>query len=430
MRTEPVEASDSDPRAGDLDDRSASLLIGRAGSNGSVTQAGRDIVNYFGEVLRDRSLRRSLEAARHCFAPIGEREWERVTAVWRRSRLLAITGPLHVGKRRVALRLLSGSEPGTVLADTARWPIRELVADWEKPAVGMLPVPREQVFLLDLGDTEADQVPVGFGEDLRAYIDERPGVRLVVTMTDRAWQRCGADLSEFEANVGAPKARDVVLAHLRLRGQQARAHLVDDEAIAAVLTGSTLPQDATRLAAAIDHAPVEDSVKQGENTGGSIDVARVVDEFRAWRGHLRDFFSGNGRDVLDRALLISAAVLDGASPLVVWRAAMELLDGQAVPTQASELLAGDDLETQLTRISGADAALLNDGVSLDYVRHGLSAAVLPHVWGQRPQMQATLIRWIRELTVADGTGRAMLPTIGRRLAELRGVCTSKKSIRT
>ncbi|MEV6871496.1 hypothetical protein [Amycolatopsis sp. NPDC051128] len=413
------ELGDSVPAGTESGDRPGPVLIGRTGAHGSVTQAGRDIVNNFGEVLRDRGLRRPLEIARDCFAPIDDREWQRVTAVWRRSRLLVITGPEHVGKRTVALRLLSGAELGTAPADAAGWPIRELVADWEKPAAGMLPAPREQVFLLDLGETEADQVPVGFGEDLRSYVDERPGLRLVVTMTDRAWRRCGAQLSDFDAEVSAPKPRDVVLAHLRYRGFDTRAQWVDKLAGSEVLTSGTLPRDAVRLAAAIEHAPAQARDAQEEGADEPVPVAWILDEFRAWRGHLRDFFSGSNRDVVDRALLIAAAVLDGAPPLVVWRAAMELLDGRAVPAQTGELLAGDDLDTQLARISGAGN--FGEGVSLDQVRHGLSAAVLPHVWRQRPQMQTALISWIRTLTRVGGTGRARLATIGRRLAELTSV---------
>lgn len=118
----------------------------------------------------------------------------------------------------------------------------------------------------------------------------------------------------------------------------------------------------------------------------------------------------------DRALLISAAFLEGAEPVVIWEAAMQLLKGRLVTSR--DLLGGEDLDTQLARISGAEVSELPNGVSLDSVRHGLSAGVLPHVWRQRPLMKEVLLEWVRSVSAANGAVHAELPVVGRRLGEL------------
>jgi hypothetical protein len=396
-----------------------------AGAGSSVTQAGRDVVNYYGKVLRNISLNTSLNSIRECFAPVDPAQWSRLVSVWRKSRLLVITGDRHVGKRSAALRLLSRTDTETDVAGMHDLPVRELVADWEAPDSGMLPRQVAGAYLLDLGEVAADQFPARFGRDLVSYIDDESQVRLVVTMARDAWERCGAETGDVEASLTSPIAKQVVLSHLRHTAGD-RTGWVGHPTLEALMTDRTLPRDAVRLAAAIGHAPealaasADDNVS-AERSGGPSDaaVSHVVDEYRAWRKFLRGFFGNSiGNDVEDRALLISAALLDGAEPVVIWEAAMQLLRGRLVPNRASDLLAGEDLDTQLARITGAEVSELPNGVSLDSVRHGLSAAVLPHVWRQRPQMKDVLLEWIRSVSAVNGAGHAELPVIGRRLGEL------------
>ncbi|MGW3993199.1 hypothetical protein ACWEF6_06895 [Amycolatopsis sp. NPDC004772] len=396
-----------------------------AGAGSSVTQVGRDLVNYYGKVLRNISLDTSLNSIRECFAPVDPAQWGRLVSVWRAGRLTVITGRPHVGKRSAALRLLSQVEAGTDIADLHDLPVRELVADWEAPDSGMLPRQVPGAYLLDLGEVAADQFPARFGRDLASYIDDESRVRLVVTMTREAWERCGAEAGDVEAPLTAPIAKQVVLSHLR-RVAGDRVSWAGHRTLEELITDQTLPRDAVRLAAAIGHAPEElaasaDDDVPAEQSGGPSDaaVSHVVDEYRAWRTFLRGFFGSNaGNTVEDRALLISAALLAGAAPAVIWEAAMQLLKGRLVPSRASDLLAGEDMDTQLARITGAEVTELPNGVSLDSVRHGLSASVLPHVWRQRPQMKDVLLEWIRSVSAVKGAGHAELPVIGRRLGEL------------
>jgi hypothetical protein len=397
----------------------------RAGAGSSVTQAGRDVVNNYGKVLRNISLNTSLASVRECFAPVDPEQWSRVVSVWQVSRLLVITGDQHIGKRSAALRLLSRTDPGTDVAGMHDLPVRELVADWEAPDAGMLPRRIPGAYLLDLGEVTANQFPAHFGHDLVSYIEDESRVRLVVTMTRDAWERCGAEAGDVEAPLTPPSAKRVVLSHLGSvagdRAGWARHHTLE-----ALMTDRTLPRDAVRLAAAIGHAPEASATSAdgnvpAEQSGGPSDaaVSHVVDEYRAWRTFLRDFFStSSAKEVEDRALLISAALLEGAEPVVIWEAAMQLLEGRLVTSRACDLLAGEDLDTQLARITRAEPVDLQNGVSLDSVRHGLSAAVLPHVWRQRPQMKEVLLNWIRSVSATNGAGHAELPTIGRRLGEL------------
>ncbi|WP_162834234.1 hypothetical protein [Amycolatopsis circi] len=388
------------------------MVSASGGDHSSVYAAGRDLTILLGKALGLQSLQPELQQVQTCYAPIAASEWAQVVKAWRASRLVIITGPPRVGKRTAALRLLSQRDSDTKLADFSLAGVRELRKDWETPDVGMLPV-LPGTYLLDLGETPAETLPEDFGEGLRSFVEDpaHTKIRLVVTMTDDASTRCASSLHQQVARVTRPSPTDVVKAHLQLLDHETRAEWIDHEPLDTLLTADSSPRDAVSLARAIAHAP-------DPGTDKDKILASVADEFRRWSGYLTAKFNGQNRKADDVALFIAAAVVDGAPPDVVWKAAMTLLGPNRLHPTVEQLLLEDDLETRLRAITGHgnDAAL--DRVSLDVTRRGISTAVLPHLWRQRPQLVPALLAWIQAITGSDGVAKEHLPAIGERLAVL------------
>ncbi|TDD40844.1 hypothetical protein [Saccharopolyspora elongata] len=393
----------------------------RTGPHSTVLQAGGNIeVNQIlGKVLSECGLRSELAAVRQCYASIAPQQWNHLVQVWKSHQLILITGQRRIGKRTVALRLLGQVDPETRLDGVDVESVRELNKDWDKPDVGMLPARSGRTYFLDLGETATDAFPEDFGVKLRSFVEDRAhlGIRLVVTMTDEAWSRCAQSVHDERVQIFPPVAHDVATEHLVRLHRRDRVGWLDQEILSSLLTSSTRPRDAAGLASAIAHAP-EPPVHDGEVKLNDV-LARVADEFRAWGGHLSSFFDDKDKhSAEDRALLIASAVLDGAPPLVVWKAAMNLLGGRKSEPTVEELLLDDDLEPKLARIAEMDTDAVTDDVSLDVARHGLSYAVLPHIWRQRPQLREALLGWIRRITGPGGEGESRLPVVGKRLSTL------------
>ncbi|MFC9250394.1 hypothetical protein [Amycolatopsis thailandensis] len=390
------------------------MVNASGGAYSSIYAAGRDLTILLGKALGFQGLQPELQQVETCYAPIAATEWAEVVKTWHASRLVIITGPPRVGKRTTALRLLSQHDSNTKLADFSPAGVRELRKDWEKPDVGMLPA-LPGTYLLDLGETPVEDLPEDFGEDLRSFVDDkaRAKIRLVVTMTDDARRQCASSLHQPVARVTRPSPTDVVKAHLQLLDHETRADWMDREPLDTLLTADSLPRDAVSLAQAIAHAPEPENDKDKDKV-----LANVADEFRRWSGYLTAKFNGQNRKADDVALFIAAAVVDGAPPDVVWKTAMTLLGASRLQPTVEQLLLEDDLETRLRAITGHANEAALDRISLDVTRRGISAAVLPHLWRQRPQLVPALLAWIQTITGSDGVAKEHLPAIGERLAVL------------
>ena len=385
-------------------------MYARAGDHGSVIQTGGDYTQNIGNPLNEVSVEAERADVDSCYAQISDHTWNELTRRWDEgSPLLVISGSPRVGKRATALKLLSRKPQGT--QEPAR--VRELSPDWERrPTTKVFPSQPGTWYLLDLGGA-TEPLPETFGRELADFAKTQAsrGTRLVITTTTVGWQRCAPSLMSATVPVEPPSARKVVVTHLERRlAYPERVSWLDGAPLDALVTPQMLPHDAVRLAEAIANAAAP-----GDHDPDTDPLADGVDEFRSWRGHLKDFFGDPNKSAEDRALLVAAAVLDGAEPLAVWQAAMRLLGADPGTESVENLLLGDDLEARLESITQAP---VEDGVSLDAARHRLAEAVLPHVWRQRPPLREKLMAWIGELTTSGGMASSRLAHVGKLLSEV------------
>lgn len=382
-------------------------MLAHAGDHASIIQTAGDYTQNIGNLLNDANVESERAEADSCYAPIDEQAWNELTRRWDEGRpLVVISGRHRIGKRATALKLLSRRSPGT----PGPAGVRELLPDWERPTTRVFPTHPDTWYLLDLGRIP-EPLPETFGRELTTFAERQAsrGIRLVITTTTTAWQRCAPSMMSVTVPVEPAPARNVAAMHLEYRlAYPERTSWLNRAPVNALVTPQMLPHDAVRLAEAIANA----TEPRNDDTDPLV---RVVDEFRSWHDHLTAFFSDTNRTAEDRALLIAAAVLDGAEPLSVWQAAMRLLGADPSAEPVENLLLGEDLESRLESITHAP---VENGVSLDEARHRLAEAVLPHVWRQRPPMREKLLAWIGELTTSGGLASSRLTHVGVLLSAL------------
>ncbi|GAB3124264.1 hypothetical protein GCM10027160_45490 [Streptomyces calidiresistens] len=317
-----------------------------------------------------------------------------------RGNVLVLVGRPGTGRRTAALR---------VLHDTGLpyERIRELIPDWDRPGIGRLPHRPRHGFLLDLGAEE--ELPEDFCRGLAEYRDRAAESEtfliLLVTPSVRA---PGLPASLPRLSHALPSARRVVGAHLRHLGSD-RSDWLAHPAISGLLGSGSTPGDAVRLARIIVHAP-ENRPKD--------EVAR---EYRHWTPHLIEWFGEHTEtgDLRERALLIAAALLEGAPTEVVLEAADRLFGAVGGELPPGGALAGRDLSARLGTI-GAVRDEREDTLSLAARRPGLPDAVLAHVWRERPGLREAMLTWAVEVTLPGGPAAAHTDRVAGALTRLAG----------
>ncbi|MFF3373517.1 hypothetical protein ACFYXF_11275 [Streptomyces sp. NPDC002680] len=295
--------------------------------------------------------------------------------------IVVLTGAADTGRRTTALRVLR--DVGVEAEH-----LHSLLLDWDRPRTEQLPVTPGHGYVLDLSGYSS--LPADFYQGLSGYQKEAAaaGSYLVILATTGTWKPSTlASIARIEHV--PPSALDVAKAHLRQRKADRLSWLDEGSELRLLLSSTTSPADAVRLAQIIAEAA----------DGGQ---ASAKEEFENWRDHLTKWFKDHdgAEHLRDRALLIAIALLDRLPADVVMAAADRLfaqVEGVLPPGGA---LAGPDLATRL-EIVGAKR-VKDDGLSLDKARHGLDEAVLTHVWAQRPHLRSELLRWASEITAPKG----------------------------
>ncbi|MCE7081822.1 hypothetical protein [Streptomyces sp. ST2-7A] len=315
-----------------------------------------------------------------------------------RGNVLVLVGRPGTGRRTAALR---------VLHDTGLpyERIRELIPDWDRPRVGRLPHRPGHGFLLDLGHEE--ELPEEFCRGLAGYRDRavEAGTFLILLVTPSVR---APELPESLPRLShaLPPARRVAEAHLRHLGSD-RSDWLAHHAITGLLGRGSTPGDAVRLARIIVRAP-EHRAKD-----------EIVEEYRHWTPHLEAWFEEHAEtgDLRERALLIAAALLEGAPAGVVLDAADRLFEAVGGELPPGGALAGRDLSARILTID-AERDERDDTLSLAGRRPGLPEAVLAHVWRQRPGLRETLLDWAAAVTLPDGPATAHTGRVAEALTRL------------
>jgi hypothetical protein len=131
------------------------------------------------------------------------------------------------------------------------------------------------------------------------------------------------------------------------------------------------------------------------------DHSAVGKQFTDWQKHLETWFERHSApgDLQERALLIAAALLDGAPAAVVLGAADQLFTQVGGELPRGGALSGRDLDKRLNAIDASYT--VDEGISLEEKQRGLSAAALKYVWRQRPQLRPVLLEWASQISAPN-----------------------------
>ncbi|AUG79308.1 hypothetical protein CFP65_4567 [Kitasatospora sp. MMS16-BH015] len=286
-----------------------------------------------------------------------------------------------------------------------------ITPDWDPPDVTLLPVQPNCGYVLDARGETVDwskEMPAKLAGHGRLLA--KVGSCLIVIVGEDGWPTTGPEAGvATHARSAAP--RRLVRSHLELlhkcvglverlqpeyevkEGEQDLTHLITD---------GMHPKDAADLARLLAGA-----------AGSEKLLAAAVERFTGWRDYVSGFFARTADRPDDRALLLSAVLLDGASPAQVNQAARDLLE-EKVDTSVRNALSGMDLGSRL-RDCGAKVA--DNKVTFTH-RPGYPYAVLRHIWTELGEAQDPIRRWLARITSDGQVGAPRLGTIADLLAKL------------
>ncbi|GAA3185317.1 hypothetical protein GCM10010451_38170 [Streptomyces virens] len=383
-----------------------------AQGNARVTQVGGNYEKHVHRYVRGWQYLRGtsvgtaeLDLAEHAFVdPSGHgggpgraaQAVSKLTRPYGRSHVLVLCGEAGSGRRTTALHVL-------LRVGVARERLHWLSLDWDQPRTEQIPATKGHGFVLDL--TNGQELSEDFYTGLADYQKEAEDAEaFLIILADTDGWNAGAAETVPVVHLVRPQATQVAEEHLRHRAAD-RMNWLNSPPLDTLLTEGASAADAARLARLIAHA----------DDGGQ---EAVQQEFTGWRDHLTNWFKQHSEpeDVRERALLVSAAVLERVPAQDVLEAADRLFAEVGGVLPPGGPLAGRDLQQRLLAVK----ASLVDGerISLDADRHGLSEAVLAYVWQQRPQLRGVLLRWASQISAPNGTAVRHLQRIADCLVRL------------
>ncbi|MEU3862502.1 hypothetical protein AB0F03_35090 [Streptomyces sp. NPDC028722] len=365
-----------------------------ASGQAQVTQVAGDYEEHHHEYVRGWQYLRSasvddreLNLAEHAFVdppgPQGSGQVAQAVGMLSRpygkSHVLVLCGEVGTGRRTAALHALRK-------AGVPRKQISWLILDWDQPRTEQIPHAEGRAYILDLTDYRdlSEDFYTGLADyQKQAQADDAV---LVILADPNGWNpRALATVPTV--HLARPSALKVAEAHLRHLAAGRMDWLTHDP-LNDLLAPEAPASDGARLARLIAEAKDDDQSAVGK-------------QFTDWQKHLETWFERHSApgDLQERALLIAAALLDGAPAAVVLGAADQLFTQVGGELPRGGALSGRDLDKRLDAI---DASYTDDeGISLEEKQRGLSAAALKYVWRQRPQLRPVLLEWASRISAPN-----------------------------
>ncbi|MEU7061302.1 hypothetical protein [Streptomyces sp. NPDC046197] len=365
-----------------------------ASGQAQVTQVAGDYEEHHHQYVRGWQYLRSasvddgeLDLAEHAFVdppgPQGSGQVAQAVSMLSRpygkSHVLVLCGQAGTGRRTAALHALRK-------AGVHRKQISWLVLDWDQPRTEQIPHTEGRAFVLDL--TDYRDLSEDFYTALADYQKQAQTADavLVILADPNGWNpRTLATVPTV--HLARPSAALVAEAHLR----HLAAGRVD------WLTHDSLHDLLAPAAPASDGARLARLIAEAKDDGQSA----VGKQFTDWQKHLETWFEEHSApgDLQERALLIAAALLDGAPAAVVLGAADQLFTQVGGELPRGGALYGRDLDKRLTAIGASYRD--DEGISLEEKQRGLSGAALKYVWRQRPQLRPVLLEWASQISAPN-----------------------------
>ena len=318
--------------------------------------------------------------------------------------VVVLCGKRFIGRRTAALQVLSGFRER--VPRDIKLGIRELIPRWARPDIDLLPEIQHRGWLLDLSDADdridADADETGkpsaaFGADLVEYADQQAelGSLIVIIVTPEVWSDAAASTASLTVPWQAPRAMDVVKAHLREDRPDRIEWLSESSELAGLLGSSALgPADAADLA----HYMRRESATEAE----------AIDSLKQWTTKLRKWFTAN-TNPFHRAVLISSAAFGVATRQEIVDAADKLTTATGEGGGGESLLGAPDLIERLSTLP-TDADM--DPVDINLLHPDLDVAIMDWVWRQRPKVLPKLQEWLVGLAIdPEGSSQQRLDRI-------------------
>ncbi|MGW7442970.1 hypothetical protein [Kitasatospora sp. NPDC054795] len=276
-------------------------------------------------------------------------------------------------------------------------PFREVTLDGEGDEPAEL-AEGERV-LVDLS-TVSEQELVDAQVMVRSYWDKtgRVGGRLAVVLSREREHLLQSDLRQLLVRTGRPKSDEVMARHLCWDGIEVSLPQLRDSAIGELLEGSPMG-DLQRLS---------ELVVEARSQGEAFDAwaVKAVAALRD-RGHEVAQHIAGLTDGRQRALLLTAAMLDGAPVDAVFRLSTELLMRLGHPPDERPRLDQTDLTERLTELR---VKVSQGRIGFDALAYG--PAVRSHFWLYYPDLRSAFGAWVeavvRESEWLDQVGRRKL----------------------
>ncbi|MFI0818235.1 hypothetical protein ACH4TX_16115 [Streptomyces sp. NPDC021098] len=333
--------------------------------------------------------------------------------------LAVIAGPSGYGKRTAGIRALWEVSRAQQTTHGKPLILQEIRPDWERPGfpdISVLPDEPGTGYLLDVAaEIVSWQSPGKVADQLVSYAENlrQQGSFLVVIADEYGWPEAGSGtLARVLVRAKTrPYAHRVAKMHLEyahhkpdrirwLNTASSGTGLIGEAAH--LLTDSSSPADAARLAAAL--ASID---------GSPESLHTALGAFQQWHSQVQEVFKETEDKPDDRALLIAALFLDGKDALTVQDAARSLL-GVPRETDVRTILTGPDLTT---RLKSMGANVTGRTVTLEH-QPGYARAVLLHLWQQRADIHPPLLAWLDAITAPKEPGADRMAAISDLLVEL------------
>jgi hypothetical protein len=309
---------------------------------------------------------------------------------------VALLGPPGCGRRTT----------GTALLASLRVVPHRVVVDAEDLG-RQLEIEPGHGYLLDL-DEDLDQLTPKAGIWISGLVTQLRAENsfLVVRAPERSWSALGlSDDALHVIYLTSLPARVVFRSHLAATTSAALAEAwTQSEPVGRHLAGAT-PPDGVRMAKIVART-IAAHVPEGRQPD------QVMSEYTNWAEDLATWFRGTTGPAhgYKRALLLAAAVLEGAPAGTVFGAADGLARIVGLAPEPGGALAGPDASDLASQIE----AELRGG-RIEFGRPAYGTSVLDHVWSERPQLHKKLWEW---LTAIPGSGDEGSGQAARALTEL------------
>jgi hypothetical protein len=330
--------------------------------------------------IRPRRLdREDIERIRAVYVPPADGTFSRIVMAARGTGAVLLCAEPGNGRRITAVNV------ALELGVTPEW----LALD-EENVQASLYAEKGRGYLLNLQDTAQHLIPT-VGTAVPDYVARlrEVGSYLIVIATEQ--ERKALDLVADLAveRLTACPAEQVFEAYLHVRHKYPRemaGHWAAHDRIADVLTGAS-PADAVSLA--------EHVYESGHETPTDDAVGEVLAAYSNWEKDLVRWFQEtvSPDDGYKRALLLSIAALEGESPERIFGAADELCTRTSTPYLPGRGLIGPGITQHLNNVQ----ATRDENGLIRFTRYRYGAAVLNHIWQDRPFFQNDLVAWLRAL---------------------------------